>query len=104
MTSCCGRASGPWEAREALIDSAFSAMRPVDPLDGPVQRIQPLMSGLSGQASEIDIHFPDFGWRLCERFDAERVAASCDAAPNVGLDDAWVGVPEYFNSHRQAPT
>jgi PmbA protein len=43
----CGCASGPWEARDDLIETALSATRPADPLDGPVQRIQPLVTGLS---------------------------------------------------------
>ncbi|HEX5683689.1 MAG TPA: hypothetical protein VFY73_06590 [Ideonella sp.] len=52
-------------------------------------------------ASDVDVHYPDFGYQLCRRYQAEATESACQATPSVAGDTAWVGMADYFNAHRQ---
>ena len=54
-------------------------------------------------AAEVDVHYPDFGWQLCNRYVAKGGANACQGVQSVPQTDAWTGVADYFNAHRQPP-
>jgi hypothetical protein len=54
-------------------------------------------------AAEVDVHYPDFGWQLCNRFTAEGSSNVCQGAQSVPLASAWIGIADYFDAHRQPP-
>ena len=54
-------------------------------------------------ASEVDVHYPDFGWKLCRHYAAQGNGASCQAVESLAEADAWSGMADYFTAHRQAP-
>lgn len=51
-------------------------------------------------AEEADLHFPDFGWQLCLRYQARGESNHCHAADMVPPEQAWNGMAAYFNAHR----
>ncbi len=54
-------------------------------------------------ASEVDVHYPDFGWKLCRHYAAHGNGASCQAVESLPEASAWAGMADYFTAHRQAP-
>lgn len=53
-------------------------------------------------AYEADLHFPDFGWQLCLRYQAQAQSESnrCQPVDNVAPAAAWSGAVAFFDSHR----
>lgn len=51
-------------------------------------------------ASEVDVHYPDFGYQLCRRYQTEGTG-QCEAAPSVSGDTAWSGMANFFTAHLQ---
>ncbi len=54
-------------------------------------------------ASEIDVHYPDFGWQLCQRYAVQGASAACTPTENVDNAGAWAGMADYFSAHLQPP-
>lgn len=52
------------------------------------------------RAEEVDIHFPDFGLLLCQRYAAMGVARRCDARESVDKDAAWEGLGDRLDAWR----
>lgn len=54
-------------------------------------------------ASEVDVHYPDFGWQLCVNYGAQGVAAQCQPNEVVDKANAWAGMADYFTAQVQPP-
>ena len=52
-------------------------------------------------ATSVDVHYPDFGWQLCNSYAAKGSANACQGAQSVPQAGAWTGIADYFNAHRQ---
>jgi acetyl esterase/lipase len=50
-------------------------------------------------AEEADLHFPDFGWQLCLRYQARGESSQCQAADMVPPEQSWNGMAQYFSTH-----
>lgn len=53
-------------------------------------------------ASEVDVHHPDFGLALCDRYNVTEAPAQCVPVEAVAELDEWKGVVDYFNAYRVA--
>lgn len=54
-------------------------------------------------ASQVDVHYPDFGYQLCRRYQVESITSGfCEGVENVSNDKAWVGMAEYFTTYHVA--
>lgn len=51
-------------------------------------------------ASKVDVHYPDFGYELCRRYQTEGTR-QCDGRQSVSVDNAWVGVADFFAAYVQ---
>lgn len=52
-------------------------------------------------ASEVDVHYPDFGWQLCVRYGVQGAAAQCQPNEVVDKANAWTGMADYFTAYLQ---
>jgi len=52
------------------------------------------------RASQVDVHYPDFGYELCRRYVAEGTP-QCDGRQSVSNDVAWIGMADFFSTHVQ---
>lgn len=86
------------------VPNAGSAMRAVTGVAPPtvVGYDRPFHKELV-PASEVDVHYPDFGWKLCRHYASQGNGASCLAVESLAEADAWAGMADYFTAHRQAP-
>ncbi|WP_374564157.1 hypothetical protein [Ideonella sp.] len=85
------------------VPGAGSSLKAVGPSAPPIHAAydRPFRMELV-HASDVDVHYPDFGYQLCRQYQAKTEGANtCQAAPSVAGDTAWVGMADYFNAHRQ---
>ena len=105
-----GRAAGRMLGAEAVIGAALAAVKPVDELDGPVPRIQPLEGGLAiedrrwsaleeGDRVEVLVD-AERALRAGERFSVEPVAWSDRAAYRAFASTAGMSGSERSNLYR----
>jgi hypothetical protein len=52
-------------------------------------------------ASEVDVHYPDFGWQLCVRYGVQGASAQCQPNEVVDKANAWTGMADYFTAYLQ---
>jgi acetyl esterase/lipase len=84
------------------VPGAGSALKAVHPDSPPVVALyERAFRKELVHAEEADLHFPDFGWQLCLRYRSRGESSQCHAADNIPPEEAWVGMAEYFNGHRQ---
>jgi hypothetical protein len=85
------------------VDGAGSALSSVTPSSPPIvaNYDRPFHKVLV-PASEVDVHYPDFGWQLCKRYGAQGLSAQCSPIENISNADAWAGMADYFDGHVQA--
>jgi acetyl esterase/lipase len=85
------------------VDGAGSSLQAVSPSSPPIvaNYDRPFHKVLV-PASEVDVHYPDFGWQLCKRYGLQGLSAQCTPIENVGNDAAWLGMADYFDGHVQA--
>jgi acetyl esterase/lipase len=52
-------------------------------------------------AAKVDVHYPDFGYQLCQRYAAIESASQCDGRQSVTNETAWIGMADFFSAHMQ---
>lgn len=50
-------------------------------------------------ASQVDVHYPDFGYELCRRYATE--GKQCDGRQSVTNASAWIGMADFFSTQVQ---
>ncbi|MGM9488350.1 hypothetical protein [Ideonella sp. YS5] len=84
------------------VDGAGSSLQSVSPSSPPVvTRYERAFHKVLVPASEVDVHYPDFGWQLCKRYGVQGLSAQCSPVENVSDADAWIGMADYFDQHVQ---
>ncbi|HJV72449.1 hypothetical protein [Ideonella sp.] len=86
------------------VPGAGSSLSSVTPAAPPiVASYDRLFHKVLVPASEVDVHYPDFGWQLCVNYGAQGVAAQCQPNETIDQANAWVGMADYFTAHLQPP-
>jgi len=84
------------------VDGAGSALQAVSPSSPPiVARYDRAFHKVLVPASQVDVHYPDFGWQLCKRYGIQGLAAQCTPVENVTQAGAWTGMATFFDEHIQ---